>query len=326
VRLVTGQPASEPSDLAALAAALERAWPGARDVSLRPIPESHSGFTYWAEAELAGRRTEAVLRLPPPGARPVGPADVSRQARIMRALASTVVPAPEVLACSAEPVVDGRPFVLMAKVEGDGVESALQTMTPHALMRSAFETIEAIGAVPAAATGIGDEAVTDTATEIHRWMALRERAPAELVSRAPVLEAKLLAHTPPPGRVRLVHGDYHPGNLVFRGNAVAAVLDWEIAHLGVTASDKASLCLLAIRKRFGESYSGASAAIPLEDMVAMANEPNFDYVLAAVCHKYAAILGYNLGLHRRGKRIDPVYEGLTRTIPGLIDVGLELLA
>jgi hypothetical protein len=49
-------------------------------------------------------------------------------------------------------------------------------------------------------------------------------------------------------------------------------------------------------------------------------------VLAATCHKYAAILGYNLGLHRRGKRIDPVYEGLTRTIPGLIDVGLELVA
>jgi hypothetical protein len=105
-----------------------------------------------------------------------------------------------------------------------------------------------------------------------------------------------------------------------------AVLDWEIAGLGVVPSDKAGLCLLAIRKRFRETYTGEPAAIPLEDMLAMADEPDFDHVLAATCHKYAAILGYNLGLHRRGKRIDPVYEGLTRTIPGLIDVGLELVA
>lgn len=323
---MTTEPTTKPSALPALATALEAAWPGARDVSLRAIPESHSGFTYWVEAEREGHRTEAVLRLPPPGARPVGPADVARQARIMDTLASTPVPVPEILAYSADPVIDGRPFVLMAKVEGDGLEPALATMTPHELMRTAFATIDQIGAVPPPATGIGDEAVTEPAAEVHRWTALRERAPADLVSRAPELEAKLLRSTPATGRVRLVHGDYHPGNLVFRAGAVAAVLDWEIAHLGVTASDKAGLCLLAIRERFGERYSGEAAAIPLESMVTMADEPDFGYVLAATCHKYAAILGYNLGLHRRGKRVDPVYEGLTRTIPGLIDVGLELMA
>ncbi|XVQ11047.1 phosphotransferase family protein [Spirillospora sp. CA-255316] len=321
---MTAEPATRPFD-PALAAALERAWPGARDVSLRPVPESHSGFTYWVEAELEGRRTEAVLRLPPPGARPVGPADVARQARLMEALAQTAVPVPEILAYSAEPVIEGRPFVLMGRVEGDSGEAALASMTPHALMRAAFEAIDLIGAVPSPATGIGGEGVTEPADEVRRWARLRERAPAELLRRAPELEAKLIEGAPPVGRVRLVHGDFHPGNLVFRGGAVVAVLDWEIAHLGVTASDKASLCMLAIRKRFGESYSGAAAAIPLEDMVAMADEPDFDHVLAATCHKYASILGYNLGLHRRGKRVDPVYEGLTKTIPGLVDVGLELM-
>jgi len=323
---MTAEKATLPPDVETLARALEAAWPRARGVSLRPIPESHSGFTYWAAADVAGSRVEGVLRLPPPGARPVGPADVARQTRIMQALAPTAVPVPEILACSAEPVLDGRPFVVMAKVEGDRLDSALRTMTPAGLMRASFDTIDVIAEVPPAATGIGDEAVTEPAAEVERWAALRSRAPAELVGRAPELEAKLLASTPPQGRARLVHGDYHPGNVIFRDGTVVAVIDWEIAHLGVTASDKAGLCLLAIRKRFGESYSGASAAIPLADMVAMADEPNFDYVLAATCHKYAAILGYNLSLHRRGKRVDPVYEGLTKTISGLIDVGLELLA
>ena len=317
---------TKPTNLEALATALETAWPGARRVSLRPIPESHAGFTYWVRAERNGEETEAVLRLSPPGARPVGPADVSRQARIMDGLASTAVPVPEVLASSADPVIDGRPFVLMSKVQGDQLEVALEAMSPHGLMRAAFDTIDLIEDVPVRVTGIADEPVTDPTTEVTRWAALRERAPAELVSRAPALEEKLLASRPDVGPARLVHGDYHPGNLVFRGHAVVAVLDWEIAHLGVTPSDKAGLCMLAIRKRFGERYSGEPAAIPLEDMLTMADEPDFDYVLAATCHKYAAILGYNLGLHRRGKRVDPVYEGLTRTIPGLIDVGLELLA
>ena len=49
----------------------------------------------------------------------------------------------------------------------------------------------------------------------------------------------------------LVHGDYHCGNLIVRDGAVVAVLDWEIAHLGVTASDKASLCMLAARSTKG---------------------------------------------------------------------------
>jgi len=41
-------------------------------LAVRPIPEGHSGFTYWVELE--GRR--GVLRLPPPGARIAGPADI----------------------------------------------------------------------------------------------------------------------------------------------------------------------------------------------------------------------------------------------------------
>ena len=42
-------------------------------------------------------------------------------------------------------------------------------------------------------------------------------------------------------------------------------------------------------------------------------------------YKYAAIFGYNLMLHRRGKRPDPMYEGLTDTIVGMIDEGIALL-
>jgi hypothetical protein len=49
------------------------------------------------------------------------------------------------------------------------------------------------------------------------------------------------------------------------------------------------------------------------------------WYLAMSLYKYAAIFGYNLMLHRRGKRPDPMYEGLTDTIVGMIDEGIALL-
>ena len=54
--------------------------------SVDPIPEGHSGFTYFVTIEDGDGPSRYVLRLPPPGARIAGPADVIRQGRIMAAL------------------------------------------------------------------------------------------------------------------------------------------------------------------------------------------------------------------------------------------------
>ena len=309
-----------------LAAALEAVWPGARVVGVEAIPESHSGFTYLVAADVDGEEVAGVLRLPPPGARPLGPADVMRQARIMSALRAAGLPAPRILASSAEPVLDGRPFVVMEKVSGVRIEQAVATASPRILLESAFATIRAVHSLPAEATGLAGEEPFGPAEEVARWQALRARAPEELVARGGELEAKLLAPLPAARPPRLVHGDYHLGNLLFSGARVVAILDWEIAELGQSPLDEAALCLVAIRMPFGEPQPGVEAALPLADMVALADAgPDFDWYLAATCHKYAAILGYNLGLHRRGRRIDPIYEQLLKTIPGLIDAGIRIL-
>ena len=68
---------------------------GRRVLSIDSIPEGHSGFTYWVGLE-GGE--QAVLRLPPPGARIAGPADIPRQGRLMRALSEAGLPAPPILA------------------------------------------------------------------------------------------------------------------------------------------------------------------------------------------------------------------------------------
>jgi aminoglycoside phosphotransferase (APT) family kinase protein len=306
---------------------LQAAWPGARVRAVSLIPESHSGFTYLVEGELEGAPAAGVLRLTPPGARPLGPADMARQARIMAALGAAGLPVPRILAASAEPVLDGRPFVLMERVDGVRVEHAVATASPRDLVTRAFAAIRAVHELPAAATGLAGEEPMGAAGEVERWQALRARSPEDLVREAARLEERLLAGLPAPRRPALVHGDYHLGNLLFRQGEVVAILDWEISELGQAPLDEAALCLVAVRQAFGEPNPGAEAALPLEEMVARADAgPDLDWYLAATCHKYAAILGYNLGLHRRGRRIDPVYEELSRTIPGLIDAGLRFLA
>jgi hypothetical protein len=56
-----------------------------------------------------------------------------------------------------------------------------------------------------------------------------------------------------------------------------------------------------------------------------ADPADYRWYLALTHYKYAAIFGYNLMLHRRGKRPDPSYELRTDTILGLIDQGVGLL-
>src|SRR5260370_21360803 len=119
--------------------------------AVRAIPEGHSGFTYWVE--LDGRR--GVLRLPPPGARIAGPADIPRQARIMAALHARGLPVPAVVATSQDPVVAGRPFVLMQVIHADRVEQAIEAGgSPLQLAVSAVDGLRRFQAVPCRPTGI----------------------------------------------------------------------------------------------------------------------------------------------------------------------------
>jgi len=277
--------------------------------SVRAIPEGHSGFTYWVE--LDGHR--GVLRLPPPGARIAGPADIPRQARIMAALHAQGLPVPAVVATSQDPVVDGRPFVLMEAVAGDRVEQALDAgSNPLQLAASAVDVLRRLQAVPLQNTGIGGEDPMPLEGEVSRWTWLMDRAPTELTGHAPRLAQLLFERIPLPAPPVLVHGDYHFGNMLFDRGRVAAVVDWEIAQLGQPLLD---LCCLSL------SHVSADA---VREMYG-ADAGDYRWYRALTYYKYAAIFGYNLMLHRRGKRPDPSYEQRTDTILGFIDQGVGVL-
>jgi aminoglycoside phosphotransferase (APT) family kinase protein len=302
---------------------LERAL-GVHVTELEPIPEGHSGFTYYVTTE----RGRYVLRLPPPGARIAGTADVMRQGRIMSALHYAGVPAPRVDIIEYEPVVDGRPFILMERSEGDRIEAVAPRERPHDIAASAIRVLKQLQALPVAQTGIGEEDAMPLSAEMMRWGMLMQRTPQELTARAGELGSLLTARVPEPGAPTLVHGDYHYGNMLFRGAEVTAVLDWEIAQIGQPLLDLGCLCVMTIRRNFRDAPSpGGALAIGMDELFELygVEAGEMRWFVALSLYKYAAILGYNLMLHRRGKRPDPMYEQLTTTITGMIDEGIAIL-
>jgi aminoglycoside phosphotransferase (APT) family kinase protein len=291
--------------------------------AVTPIPEGHSGFTYWVD--LAGRR--AVLRLPPPGARIAGPADIPRQGRLMGALNRAGLPVPAVLAMSDQPVVDGRPFYLVAAVDGERIEKVSGSVPGQDLARAAVRMLRRMQALPLSETGIGGEAPSTLEAELTRWSWLMDRAPGELTGRAPRLAELLLAAPPRERPPVLVHADFHYGNMLFRQAEVVAVLDWEIAEVGQPLLDLA--CLSVVARSSGNVPGGGTVVVSDRELLEMyggADTDEFTWYLALSFYKYAAILGYNLMLHRRGKRPDPSYEDRTGTITGFLDDGIELLS
>ena len=302
--------------------------------AMNPIPEGHSGFTYFVDASDGAERLRYVLRLPPPGARIAGPADVLRQGRIMAALNRQGLPTPRIVAnCDDPDVLDGRPFCLMEAVEGDRIEPFLAKAEPLAIAQAAVDTLQRLQKVPVADTGIGDETAVSLTEEMMRWAWLMQRAPEELTKAAPALGLRLAEKKPGDPSPTLVHADFHYGNLLFRVGddgkpEVAAVLDWEISEIGAPLIDLGCLCIVAQRNKVpGAPNPGGGIELEVEDVISLygADPDEARWYLALSCYKYASIFGYNLMLHRRGKRPDPMYEQLTGVIMALIENGSSLL-
>ena len=311
-----------------IAARLRSVWanPALDVISIAPFGDGHSGFTY--RLELSNDGGPYVLRLSAPGARIAGPADIGRQGRIMGALGTAGLPAPRVFDCSSEPLIDGRAFAVLELVEGTGWAAAVESTSHRAVAGAAVDVLQRLRALPVAASGIPDEPVSGPAEELRRWAGLLDRAPDVLHEPGRALIARLGRTIPVSLDVGLVHGDLHYGNMLFADGKVVAIIDWEIASLADPLLDLGCLAVASLRRKYPDEPNPTGAVdIPLGELVSLygADPEQARWFIALSCLKYSAIMGYNLGLHRAGRRLDPVYEALQGTMRGLLDDGLALL-
>lgn len=297
---------------------------------LQPFGDGHSGFTYTVELAGGPQDGRHVLRLSPAGLAIRGSTDVGRQGRIMAALHGVGAPVPRVLASDSTGTITGRAFALLTLVPGTSWEDHAARFGHDRAASDAITALRAIQRTPVIATGIENEAPVTPVEEVYRWVTLFHRAVADIhgpaVRLRQALEATAARCAAPMDPV-LVHGDFHFGNLVYGPQGVRAVLDWEIASLGHPLTDLACLAVAALRGRYDDPNPTGSVRVPVTTLIALygAEPEPAAWHIAASCFKYAAIIGYNLQLHRRGKRLDPVYESLQQTMHRLIDDGLLLL-
>lgn len=216
-----------------------------------PDSTGYSSLTYVAEVEQDGATRRQVLRAAPAGATVFRDYDLDRQVACLRRLAE-VVPTPAVLAVEPDPGPLGRPFYVMAHVDGripdDNPPYALvgwlHDSSPE-LQRAHYEHgLDVLGGLhrhTPSAVGLVDHLVrpergaTGTDQQLAVWADLL--AWGREGTEQPTLDAAwawLEANRPDdPGRDVVLWGDARISNLVYGDDGtVRAVLDWEMAGTG----------------------------------------------------------------------------------------------
>src|SRR5579864_26321 len=120
---------------------------GARAHSLASLP-GHAGFSYSFVLERSDRGAPAgnfVVRIAPPGVKISGPADIVRQARVMKSLADTPVAVPPIIWYGDEPEFFDRPYFVGGFIEGFKLsESTLPLAHLKRLARNGIATMAAL--------------------------------------------------------------------------------------------------------------------------------------------------------------------------------------
>lgn len=177
------------------------------------------------------------------------PTDVA--ASLITAAGGVGVPVPDVLACGpgdADGI--GTPWLLMSHVAGESIPRKILRDDEFSEARGLIpsQCAEALAAihriVPASVPGVRVQDSLETVRALLGFM--EEPHPAfELAVRW------LDQNHPAEREQSVVHGDFRLGNLIVDQGGIAAVIDWELAHLGNPVEDLGWLCVKSWR--FGQS-------------------------------------------------------------------------
>jgi aminoglycoside phosphotransferase (APT) family kinase protein len=172
--------------------------------------------------------------------------DIAVEAAAVRAAGAAGVPVAEVVASSTDSEVLGAPFMIVTEVPGETIARRILRDERFAAAREALpahlgHALAALHALdPATVPGL---VATDQVAQYREVLdTVGEPHPAfELGFRW------LQDHRPPAGREAVVHGDFRLGNLIVDDKGLAAVVDWELAHLGDPMEDLGWLCVKSWR-------------------------------------------------------------------------------
>jgi aminoglycoside phosphotransferase (APT) family kinase protein len=221
--------------------------------NLRALTGGASRSTWAFDAVAPAGRRSLILRIGPPDDLH---APMELEARVQRAAAAAGAPVPHILVADNSPAALGNPFLICDEIKGETIvrriERRLDDPGRQHLLRQCAQALAAIHRADA------HDPELKAQDQLVQW---RERLDAMGDTTATFEWAFrwLAAHRPAPSPVHLVHGDYRMGNLIVDGSALAAVLDWELVHIGEMYEDLAWFCIRAWR--FGAPASRGAGGL-----------------------------------------------------------------
>jgi aminoglycoside phosphotransferase (APT) family kinase protein len=211
------------------------------------IAGGRSNLTYRLSVSAPSGPRLLVLRRPPLGHVLPTAHDMSREFRVLSALAGTRVPVARPLAFCTDTDVIGVPFYVMAHVPGvilrTSADTARLTQAQNAhLSEHLADMMAAIHGVDVAAVGLADlgRGAGYLRRQLDRWQRQWDLSVTREMPGYATLVDRLTAALPAEGDVTLVHGDFRIDNVLVTLSpepAITAVVDWEMATLGDPLAD-----------------------------------------------------------------------------------------
>ena len=212
-------------------------------VKAERIGEGHSNFTFLVERG----DTRVVLRRPPRPPLPPSAHDVLREARLLRALETTPVRVPRVLAVGDDESVLGVPFYVMEEMQGSVVTTDLPDAIDteeerHRLSQELVDALVEVHAVDWRACGLEGYGKPTGYLErqMRRFTGLWEYNKTRELPVVEEVREWLAANLPESPESTIVHGDYRLGNVMVADSAPAelvAIFDWELSTIGDPLAD-----------------------------------------------------------------------------------------
>jgi aminoglycoside phosphotransferase (APT) family kinase protein len=288
-----------------------------------------------------------VLRRPPLHGVLPSAHDMSREYRVISALAGTPVPVPATFGLCQDPAVSGAPFYVMAHVDGivprdeTVVAASLDEPARAAAAESLVDALVALHAVDPERVGLDQLGRHSGYLErqLARWQRQLSQSRTRPLPALDEVHRRLAANLPAQvGPARIVHGDFRLDNVVLSpAGQVLAVLDWELCTLGDPLADVGLLLVywaepgdqtlpLGAAPTVMAGFPGRAAIVEAYAARSGRDLSQLDVYVAFASWKLAVILEGVVARHATGAygEGDDTWRGFAEVVVKLADRALEL--
>ena len=223
-----------------LSAYLDQLFGRSEPITIEQFRGGHSNLTYLIR--FGG--DELVLRRPPFGSTVATAHDMSREYRVLSALAPHYNKAPRVFGYCDDLSVIGAPFYLMERVRGLIIrrnvpqQIEFNEQTASSLSKTLIDTLAELHQLDYLAIGLADlgKPIGYVERQVRGWTQRYDSSKTSELVEATTVAEWLASNQPTDNhRAALIHNDFKFDNLVLDPNGlrfVNGILDWEMSTIG----------------------------------------------------------------------------------------------